>query len=249
MALALSACTSTNQPSGENTLGTITAGALTVCTNPPFEPFEFIDPSSDNGYGGFDLDLSAEIAKRLDLEFKVVEADFDALQSGALLAAGECDFGASAITITEARQANVDFSAPYYDSLQSLLVPKASGVTSLSGLAGKRIGVQTGTTGENYTNENAPEGAEIITFPSDAEMWTALQGGQVDALLQDFPINHLHTEADANYTVVAKYETDESYGLAFAKGERPALLAAVNAELQAMREDGAYQTIYDKYFG
>ncbi len=71
---------------------------------------------------------------------------------------------------------------------------------------------------------------------------------QVDALLQDFPINHMHTEADQNYTVVAKYETDESYGFAFAKDKNPALLAAVDAELQAMREDGTYQTIYDKYF-
>ncbi len=248
MALALSACSGNNQPSGENTLGTITAGKLTVCTNPPYEPFEYEDPSSPSGYAGLDMDLSAEIADRLGLELVVLEAGFDAIQSGVAMAAGTCDMGASAVTITEDRREGVDFSQPYYDSLQSLLVSNESGITSLNGLAGKKIGVQATTTGETYANENKPEGAEILSFPSDGEMWLALQGGQVDALLQDFPINHMHTEADNNYTVVAKYETDESYGFTFAKDKNPALVAAVDAELQSIREDGTYQTIYDKYF-
>jgi polar amino acid transport system substrate-binding protein len=249
MVLVLTGCSSgDDQPSANNSLGTITAGSLTVCSDPPFAPFEFEDASSPSGYSGFDIDVSDAIATKLGLKLVVVDTDFDALQSGASLDAGVCDMGASGITITEDRKSSIDFSAPYYDSLQSLLVAKASGITSLDDLAGKNIGVQTGSTGEHYANENKPDSATVVSFPSDGEMWVAIQAGQVDALLEDFPINHNHAKADPLYTVVGKYQTNEQYGLTFAKGKNPTLVAAVDAQLETMRSDGTYDKIYDKYF-
>lgn len=229
-------------------LGLVQEGVLTACSDVPFPPFEVEDPSAPSGYSGFDIDLLQAVADNLGLELEVQDVSFDALQSGTTLAAGQCDIGASGMTITEERKANIDFSDPYYDSLQSLLVSTDSGIESIEDLAGRTVGVQQGTTGKRYTEENAPEGTEIVEYPSDGELWPALQAGQIDAILQDLPVNVEHTKADEQYVIVEEYDTDEQYGYALAKGERPELLAAINEQLAALREDGSYQEIYDSYF-
>ncbi|MDR1212560.1 MAG: ABC transporter substrate-binding protein [Propionibacteriaceae bacterium] len=241
--VALAGCAST-----ESGGYTIKQGQLTTCADVPYPPFEDFDSSTASGFTGFDVEIVGAIAERLNLELVVRDVDFDALQSGVVLAAGECDMGSSAITITEARQANIDFSDPYYDSLQSLLVPVASGLTGLADLANGVIGVQAGTTGRSYAQQHAPASAQLREFPSDGELWPALQAGQIDAILQDQPVNNFHVQADADYVIVEEYQTDEQYGFAFAKGERTQLIADINAQLAAIRADGTYQRIYDKWF-
>jgi len=227
----------------------VTAGALTVCSDIPYKPFEFEDPSTPTGYTGFDIEIVDAIAKKLGLTLKVVVTNFDALQSGTALAANSCDLAASAMTITEERKKNLDFADPYYDSLQSLLVKADSGITNLAGMAGKKLGLQKGSTGKSYATKNAPEGTSLIDFSDDGKMFTALQAKQVDAILQDQPVNHQHEVDNPEYKIVETYNTDEQYGFALAKGMKPELLAAINAELKAMRADGSYDTIYKKYFG
>jgi len=229
-------------------LNLVTPGTITVCSDVPYAPFEYADPSVPLGYSGFDIDIISAIASSMGLTVTVMPSDFDALQSGVTLAAGTCDLGASAITITPQRQANLDFSDPYYDSLQSLLVSANSGIKTLADTAGKNIGVQTGTTGENYARANAPATANIVSFTTDGDEWLAIQAGQVDALLQDLPVNQLHTDADSSYVIVEKYDTNEQYGFAFAKGKDPALLAAVNTGLATLRTNGTYDQLYAKYF-
>ncbi|WP_460797000.1 transporter substrate-binding domain-containing protein [Microbacterium sp. GXF0217] len=227
--------------------GLVSDGTLTVCSDIPYAPFEFEGGDNGTGYTGFDIDLLAAVAEKLDLELAVQDTGFDALQSGTTLASGTCDIAASAMTITEERQANLDFSDPYYDSLQSLLVRTDSGIASIEDLGGKLVGVQQGTTGESYANENAAD-AQILQFPSDGELWPAIQAGTIDAILQDQPVNLEHEKADEAYEIVETYNTDEQYGFAFAKGEKTELLEAVNGALQELRDSGDYQTIYDEYF-
>ena len=245
-ALLLAGCTTT---SGENPLNLVKPGTLTVCSEPPYPPFEYEDPNSPSGYSGFDIDLMAAIADGLNLKLVISVTDFDALQSGAALAANTCDVGASAITITADRKKNIDFADPYYDSLQSLLIPASSPVKTLADMAGMRIGVQTGTTGKMYAEANAPQTATLVSFPGDGEMWLALKAGQVDALLQDLPVNADHVAQDPSYVIIERYQTDEQYGFAFAKDKKPELLKAVNAQLKTLRSNGTYDTIYKKYFG
>lgn len=247
VALALSACGSDGgdgeTAAGELTL--VTDGTLTVCSDVPYAPFEDFDESSESGFKGFDIDIVQAVADGLELELAVKDASFDTLQSGLALNAGDCDLAASAMTITEERQANLAFSDGYYESLQSLLVPVDSDIASIDDLDGRRVGVQQGTTGEAYATENAP-GAELVSFPSDAELYQALQAGQVDALLQDLPVNVTHT-VDGRYTIVEEYDTDETYGLAMKK-DNTALVEAVNEQLTALRDSGEYDELYDKYF-
>ncbi len=240
---------SSSAPSSQaSTLGLIDPGTLTACGDPPFIPFEMEDSSSPIGYTGFDVELISQIAERLDLEFVYKDVNFDTLQAGTLFASGQCDVGASGITITEKRKASLTFSDPYYDSLQSLLVPASSPVKTLDDLSGLKVGVQSGTTGQIYAQENLPADAQIVEFPSDGEEWLAIQAGNVDALLQDFPVNHQHETDDPDYKVVAQFETDEQ--LAFAVGkDQTALADAINQQLAAMKSDGSYDELFDKYFG
>ena len=119
-------------------------GALTVCSDIPYPPFEVEDTSAESGYSGFDMDIMQEIANRLDLTLSVQDVAFDALQSGSVLGAEQCDIGASAMTITDDRKENLDFSDPYYDSLQSLLVPADSGpATNIGAVQGAPVTVST----------------------------------------------------------------------------------------------------------
>ncbi len=243
--LSLTACGGDGGETTKSGAQLIKAGTLTVCSDVPYPPFEDFDKGSPTGFKGFDIDIVSEIAKGLDLKLVVKDSAFDPLQSGLALNSGQCDIGASAMTITPDREKNLDFSDGYYDSKQSLLVPTGSDIKSIDDLAGKKVGVQQGTTGKTYTEENAPD-ADIVTFPSDAEMYQAIKAGQVDALLQDLPVNLDHANA-GGFEIVQEYATDEQYGLAIKK-DNTALVDDVNEQLKKMRDDGTYDEFYNKYF-
>jgi polar amino acid transport system substrate-binding protein len=246
LAVALTACGG-DGGGGTTASGSqlVSDGTLTVCSDVPYPPFEDFDKGSPTGFKGFDIDIVSQIAKGLGLKIVVKDSAFDPLQSGLALNSGQCDIGASAMTITSDREKNLDFSDGYYDSKQSLLVPTGSDITSIDDLAGKKVGVQQGTTGKTYTEENAPD-ADIVTFPSDAEMYQAIKAGQVAALLQDLPVNVEHAK-DGGFEIVQEYSTDEQYGLAIKKGNTD-LVDDVNEQLKKMRDDGTYDKFYNTYF-
>jgi polar amino acid transport system substrate-binding protein len=246
LGLGLAGCGGSSGDSGSSGSGgieTISSGTLTVCSDIPYKPFDVLDGTT---YTGFDGELVNEITKGLKLKLEVKDSGFDGLQSGLSLNSDQCDMVASAMTITPDREKKLDFTNGYYDSEQSLMVPTSSDIASIDDLAGKKVGVQQGTTGKTYTEAHAPSSADIVSFPSDAEMFTAIQAGQVDALLQDLPVNLAHTEG-GDYKIVEKYATGEKYGFAVKQGNT-ALLDAINKQLQKLRDDGTYQKIYDKYF-
>jgi polar amino acid transport system substrate-binding protein len=245
LGLSLAACGGDGGSTTESGAQLVSEGKLTVCSDVPYAPFEDFDKSSPTGFKGFDIDLVTYIANGLDLDLVVKDSAFDPLQSGLALNSGQCDVAASAMTITPDREQNLDFSDGYAKVNQSLLVPTGSDIKSIDDLAGKKVGVQQGTTGKAYTEENAPD-AEIVTFPSDAEMFQAIKAGQVDALLQDFPVNFVHQQ-EGGFEIVQTYTTNEEYGLAMKKGNT-ALVDDVNEQLKKMRDDGTYDKTYDKYF-
>lgn len=243
--LSLSACGSDDGGTTKSGANLVKDGTLSVCSEIPYAPFEDIDESSPTGYKGFDIDIVSEIAERLDLKIAIQDSAFDPLQNGQALNSGQCDLAASAMTITDDRKKALAFSDGYYDSKQSLLVPADSDIAGIGDLDGVKVGVQKATTGETYTTQNA-KGAEVVVLPGDPEMFQALKAGQVDALLQDLPVNLVHT-TDGAYKIVETYDTDEQYGLAMAK-TNTALVDDVNEALADMREDGTYDEIYNKYF-
>lgn len=246
LGLALSACGGDDGggSGGDGELGLINAGTLTVCSDVPYPPFDLREGGE---YTGFDGDVVNAIADNLSLEVRLVDSSFDALQSGLALNSNQCDMVAAAMTITEEREENIDFTEGYYDSKQSLLVPEGSEIQSIEDLAGKRVAVQQGTTGQSYAEENAPDDAELVTFPSDGEMYTAIKAGQVDAILQDYPPNYSHQQ-DGGFTIVEEYDTGEKYGFAVREEGREALLEALNEQLAQLEESGELDKIFQEYF-
>lgn len=246
--LALTACGGADEPSADATnagLHLVAPGTLTVCADVPYPPFAL---AKDGEYTGFDIEMMRHIAQGMDLDLSVKDIGFDGLQSGAALAAGTCDIGAAAMTITKDREKHLDFSDPYYDSLQSLLVPADSAITSINDLAGKTVGVKQGTTGKAYAEKHVPKDTKILTYQSNSELYPALAAGTIDAVLQDHPANHQHAK-DGAFTVVEKYQTGEQYGFPVKEDGADELLGRVNQELAAMRSDGTYDTLYKQYFG
>lgn len=224
----------------------VKAGSLTVCSDAPYEPFEFQDENGE--WTGFDMDVVRSIAEDNGLELEVSVQPFDGIWLAP--AAGKCDMVASSMTITEERENAADFTQSYFDAFQSLLVRKADAATysSLDALAGKKIAVQTGTTGESFANANKPEGATIQSFDEASAMFLALESGQVDAVLQDYLINKERADKQGTSAVSVKFEdTPEQYGFAVETGNK-ALLDILNKGIDDLKASGEYKTIYDKYF-
>ena len=171
-------------------------GQLTVCSDMPYKPFEF---EEDGKTTGFDYDVVSAMAKQLDVEVEFKTTPFDSIIPA--LQVPDCDMIASAMTITPEREEQVSFTTPYFDADQSLLVltDNAEKYATLDDLADKTIGVQVETTGATYAKENLPDGATIKEFQTGDEMFPALISGDIDAALQDLPVNaYRATTSQAN---------------------------------------------------
>lgn len=226
---------------------TQTPGVLTVGSDIPWEPFEFY--GDDGVLTGYDVELIEEIASRMDLTVEWIETDFDTIFTQ--LATGRFDVVASGTTITPARAQQVDFTTPYYNAEQALAVNlgETPHITSVGDLAeGDRVAVQTGTTGEEWAEENlAPLGIDVVSYLEAADTYIALEGGQVEAVVFDEPSVAAEAANRAAIELVDVISTNEQFGFGVDPA-RSELLAAVNATLQSMFDDGTYQAIYDKWF-
>ena len=157
----LSACggsASADEADALSEVSLVFSGALTVCTDMPYEPFEY---EKDGKPIGFDIDLVREVAKDLDVDLDVIDVSFDDITSGDSLNNDVCDLAISAMTITGERARVLDFSSPYFDAKQALITPRGSGLDQLTELAGERVGVQKETTGETYLSDFAPETTQV----------------------------------------------------------------------------------------
>jgi polar amino acid transport system substrate-binding protein len=226
-------------------LGLVEDGTLTVCTDVPYAPMEFEDPDSPSGYDGFDVDLMEAVADDLGLEIAFVVPGWDAITSGLAMETGRCDVAASSITITEEREEGVDFSEPYFTAEQSLLVP-VDGASAAAEVA--NVGVQSGTTGEIFAQDNLS--GDVTGFEAPGDMYLALEAGQVDGVLADLVANQGYAdENDGSFTVIETYPTNEEYGLAVKEEGSEDLLDAINASLTTLRDDGTYDDIFATWFG
>ncbi len=224
---------------------TVEDGILTVGSDIPFPPFEFREGDE---LTGFDVDLMEEIASRLGLdEVRWVDTSFDTIFTQ--LAGGRFDAVASATTITEERSQIVSFTDPYYLAQQALTVNTAEtpDLTSVDGLgSGDVVAVQQGTTGEIWARDNVPEGVQIRSFPEAPDTYTALEAGNVTAVIFDEPSALSEAQRREDLEVVATLDTGERYGFPV-NPENEELLEAMNAVLAEMIEDGTYGEIYSAY--
>lgn len=222
-------------------LQTIEPGVLTVGSDIPYEPFEGGDPPD---YEGFDIDIVNGIADRLELDVEIVDTPFDTIFTD--LAQDKFDMVASSTSITPERLKEVDFTVPYFQADQSLMIKDGSDITSVDDLGGRTIGAQKGTTGATYAEEDT-DAADVRTYPEIVDAFDALQNEQIEAVVNDFAISKFAEESKPDLTVIETIPTDEVYGLAIAKGNTQ-LLGPVDAALEEMIADGSYAEIYEKWF-
>jgi polar amino acid transport system substrate-binding protein len=188
-----------------------------------------------------------EIARRIGgLETEWVDAVFDTIFTD--LAAGQFDVVISGATITPEREQQVNFSDPYFLSLQALVVQEGSGISSFDDLGdGDSVSVQTGTTGEIWAEENLqPNGVAIRAFPDYPPIYNALEAGQVDGVVYDESSAIPETFNRPGLEVVDTVNTNEFYGIAVDPNNQD-LLDAVNEALAGMIEDGTYDEIFDSF--
>jgi polar amino acid transport system substrate-binding protein len=214
-------------------------GTLTVGSDIPFPPFEQGDAPD---YEGFDIDLINAVADKMGLSVSIQDKPFNLLLNGG---GGQIDLAIAATTITPERAKAVDFSDPYFNASQGLLVPDGSDIKTVDDLAGKIVGAQDGTTGETYATDNT-DAAEVRPFPQIDDAYNALKGGQVDAVLNDLPSVQDAAKTLGGLTVVQDFPTEEQYGIYAQKGSP--IIPAVNEALQEVKDDGTLTDLYQKWF-
>jgi polar amino acid transport system substrate-binding protein len=222
-------------------------GRLTTCTHLPYPPFQ----STQGGkIVGFDVDMIDLVAKKLGVTQKIVDTSFETIKGGAALNAGKCDVAAAGMTIKPERAKFLDFSKPYFNATQALMAAKGSGITSLDDVKAKKlkVGSQGSTTGEDYLRG---KGLNPQSFDNSAAELDGLRTGQVDVIVQDYPVvqGWLKDPANAKFALVANLNTGEQYGFAVKKGGNAQLLQMINQAITQAVQDGTYQKIYEKWIG
>ena len=219
-----------------------------VGTDAAYAPFE-----SQNEKGeivGFDIDVVKAVAAKAGFEVKFVNTPWEGIFN--TLAQGDRDFLVSAITITDERKQTMDFSDPYFDAQQLIAVKETSTVAKFDDLKKLKVGVQTGTTGDEVvTKLQGKNSTNVKRFESTPLALKELESGGVDAVVADngVVINYVANNAGSKFkTVSDKSFMPEQYGLAVKKGNAE-LQAALNKGLAAIKADGTYDKIYAQYFG
>ncbi|MBU1670640.1 MAG: basic amino acid ABC transporter substrate-binding protein [Actinobacteria bacterium] len=224
----------------------ITSGKLQMGSDTSYPPFE----SKEGGKTvGFDVELAEAIAAKMGVELEVISTAWDGIIPG--LKTKKYDIIMSAMTITDERKQEINFSDPYIDSNQSIAVASDSTIKSEADLKDKVVGVQIDTTGQFKAEEIQPTVGikEIQKFDTILVAFEALEQGKIDAIINDLPVNaYICTKREGKTKVVTTIKTDEQYGIGVNK-DNTELLDKVNAALKEVIDDGTYKEIYLKWFG
>jgi ABC-type amino acid transport substrate-binding protein len=213
-----------------------------IGTDATYPPFEYQDETGK--YVGFDLDMMAAIAEASELEIDFRHIPFDGLIPA--LQSGQIDAIVSAMTITEHRKAVMDFTEPYFQSGLVITVRyENNNLDSLQALKGKTIGVMPGTIAQEHASK-IPD-AEVISFGSWEQTFLELEKGTVEAVISDYPLAANFIKKGNNLKIVGEKFAVENYGIAVSKNN-PELLRKINSGLQAIKENGQYDIIYEKWF-
>lgn len=231
----------------DNSLHLVHEGKLTLASDLSFPPFEYMDGHNKKG---FSIELSELICKKMGLEPNWLDPHkFDSLIP-MVKQGGKVDAAWASITITDERKKEVDFSDPYLDSNQGIAVIDKDTYKDEASLnvEGVKIGVQSGTTGEEWAKENLPQ-AQSLAFDEITAAFAALQSGKVQAIVVDLPVLTWSMKQDAlkGAQLIAEIPTGEQYGIAVSK-DNPALTKKLNEALKEIKADGSYDALVSKYF-
>ena len=223
-------------------------GVFTVGFDQDFPPMGFV--GDDGEFTGFDLELAAEVAKRLGMEIKYQPIAWDAKEME--IESGNIDVIWNGFT-TNGRENDYTWSKPYMENKQVFVVSKDSGITKVEDLKGKKVEVQVDSSGEKALAENkelSDSFAELITIADYNTAFQDLEMGATDAVAMDIIVAgyQLKKRGDGKYIILEDEPiSTEEYGIGFKKGNT-ALRDAVDATLVEMAADKTLKSISEKWF-
>ena len=243
--LAIAGCG--NKSSNDHLARVKEAGKITIATEGCWSPFTYHDETT-NELVGFDVEVAAEIAKRIGVEAQFEEVDFDGGLTG--VSQGTFDMMANGVDVTEDRKGTFDFSDAYaYD--RAVLVTKADNteITSFESLAGKKTANSVGST---YAEKGEANGATVVNVPTLGETMELVLNGTADATINaDTSVqDYLKTTGETALKVAAKDAELTEYAVPLKKGsDNDTLRAEINKAIADMKADGTLSKISEKYFG
>lgn len=216
-----------------------------------YPPFSMIAKSGQ--LEGFDIDIAQALCQRMQVKCELVQMEFDALIPG--LKAKKIDAIVASMSITPERRKNVDFSVKYYHT-PARLVARAGALPEVTpaALKGKKIGVQRTTIHDRFATATFKD-SQIVRYAKQDEVFLDMKSGRIDATLMDVVAadeGFLKTPAGQGFAFVGPSYTDPAFfgdgaGIAVRKGDN-ALRQRLDAAIAAIRADGTYKRIMDKYF-
>ncbi len=224
------------------------ASTLKMCTNAEFPPFEFYE----NGkIVGIDVEISERIAEKLGCRLEIQDGSFDSVLVN--VQNGTCDFAAAGLTPTPERAKSVDFSDPYFNGSQMIIVQNGSDIVKKEDLANKKVGVQTGTTSEEFCKSSGLN-IKVFCFNKSADAVQDLLSHQIDAVVVDgFAAEKFSSALKDKVHIIDEKLTEETSCFAVKKGNHE-LLSKINeciAELKRVSEPNGVSEldkIVQKYY-
>ncbi len=213
---------------------------LTMATNAEFPPYEYVEGDK---IVGIDAEIAALIADKLGMELKIVDVAFDSIIPG--VQSGKYDMGMAGLTVNDERLEKVNFSTSYATGIQAVIVKEGSDIKSIDDIAGKKIGVQTSTTGDIYATGDYGEDA-ITRYDNGAVAVQALIAGKVDCVIIDNEPAKSYVAANEGLKVLDTEYTVEDYAICFAK-ENTELKDKVDGALKELIADGSVKEVVEKY--
>ncbi|MDS0528297.1 transporter substrate-binding domain-containing protein [Clostridium sp. SHJSY1] len=217
-----------------------------IATDAKYAPFSFEESGK---YKGIDVELLDAIAKEEGFEYELKPMDFDGIIPG--ITSNQIDGAIAGMSITDERQKSLDFSDPYFEA--GLSIVTNSNNTSISGesdLKGKKVSIKKGTAGAKFAEDNKDKYLlELNYFADSPSMFQAVENGNADFALEDYPVIAYKVKVDSSSTlkIAGEKVTKANYGFAVNKGQNSELLKKFNEGLEKIKDNGKYDEIVKQY--
>jgi polar amino acid transport system substrate-binding protein len=219
-------------------------GVLTVATDRPAYPPWF--EGKPKNYSGFEGELATQIAERMNLPIKWVVEPFNKSYAPG---AKDYDFDINQVSITPEREQAVDFSDGYFNDNQGVLALEGSAIenaTSLTDLKDAQLGAQVGTTSLTFIEDVIQPNKDVKVYDTTNDVKSALESGQLDALVTDVVTTVYLRDFEIEGTVVVgQYPTEEPFGMIFEEGNL--LRLCVNQVLDEMKDDDTLDALQEEW--
>lgn len=241
-AVSLAACGSKDETSGSG------SKKIMIATDASYAPMESMDKDK---IVGFDIDFLAAVMKEAKLDYQVKNTGWDTMLES-VKQGTEYQAGVSSISITDERKGTYDFSIPYFESTNMILVKEGSPIKTALDLKEKNVAVQGATTADELMTKIMGNGnTKLKKFESNVLALMELDKGGVDAVVADVAIvrEYMKNNPKKKFTGILDKTNfgSEFYGIAYPKGSD--LKAKIDPAIKTVLQNGTYAKLYKKWFG